>query len=166
MRENKNLTYLVHGAVIAALYVVLTLNFLPISYGPIQFRISEALCILPYFTPAAVPGLFAGCLLSNLMGGLPVMDVVCGSLATLIGALGSRHLRQHKWCVCIPPILSNAIIVPLVLRFAYGSQDLIPLMMLTVGIGEILAVGVLGNALLITLERYGSVIFGRQGAAS
>ena len=94
------------------------------------------------------------------------MDVVCGSLATLIGALGSRHLRQHKLCVCIPPILSNAIIVPWVLRFAYGSQDLIPLMMLTVGIGEILAVGVLGNALLITLERYGSVIFGRQGAAS
>ena len=137
MRENKNLTYLVHGAVIAAIYVVLTLNFLPISYGPIQFRDFRSPVHSAVFTPAAVPGLFAGCLLSNLMGGLPVMDVVCGSLATLIGALGSRHLRQHKWCVCIPPILSNAIIVPWVLRFAYGSQDLIPLMMLTVGIGEI-----------------------------
>ena len=155
------MTYLVHGAVIAAIYVVLTLNFMPISYGPIQFRISEALCVLPYFTPAAVPGLFAGCLLSNLTGGLPVMDVVCGSLATLIGALGSRYLRRHRWCVCIPPILANALIVPWVLRFAYGSQDLIPFMMLTVGIGEVLAVGVLGNALLVTLERYRTVIFGR-----
>ena len=89
------------------------------------------------------------------------MDVVCGSLATLIGALGSRYLRRHRWCVCIPPILANALIVPWVLRFAYGSQDLIPFMMLTVGIGEVLAVGVLGNALLVTLERYRTVIFGR-----
>ena len=79
----KNQLYLVQGAMIAAIYVALTLSLMPISYGPIQFRVSEALCILPFFTPAAVPGLFVGCLLSNLLGGLVPMDVICGSLATL-----------------------------------------------------------------------------------
>ena len=140
----KNQLYLVQGAMIAAIYVALTLSLMPISYGPIQFRVSEALCILPFFTPAAVPGLFVGCLLSNLLGGLVPMDVICGSLATLIGAIGSRYVRKHKWCVCIPPILANTIIVPWVLKYAYGAEDMIPFMMLTVGIGEILAIGVLG----------------------
>ena len=164
MREtNKRLYYLAHGAMIAAVYVALTAAFAPIAFGPVQFRVSEALCILPFFTPAAVPGLFVGCLLSNLLFSTP-LDVVFGSLATLIGAVGSWHLRRHKWCVCLPPILANAIIIPWVLRYAYGSEDLIPVAMVTVGIGEILAVGVLGNILLVTLERYKSLIFKRQTA--
>lgn len=156
--------FLTQGAMIAAIYVVLTLIFAPISFGPIQFRISEALCVLPYFTPAAVPGLFAGCLISNLAGEGVILDVVCGSLATLLGAIGSWYVRKHKWCVCLPPIVANMLIIPWVLRIAYDAEELIPFMMLTVGIGEVLAVGVLGNALLVTLERYKNIIFNRQTA--
>lgn len=157
--NRKNTNFLVHGALIAAVYVALTMMFAPVCFGPIQFRISEALCILPYFTPAAIPGLFLGCLISNLLGTAVMMDVVFGSIATLIGAIGSYALRRHKYLVCVPPILANTIIIPWVLRFAYGVPDLIPFMMLTVGIGEILAIGILGNGLLTLLERYESIIF-------
>lgn len=164
MKQASNKTvYIVYAAAIAAIYVVLTMVFAPISFGPIQFRISEALCILPYFTPAAIPGLFAGCFLSNLLGTAAPLDVVFGSLATLIGAVGSYALRDKKRLVCLPPILSNTIIIPWVLRFAYGTDDLIPFAMITVGIGEILAIGVLGNMLLVLLERYKGLIF-RQPA--
>ena len=152
--NSKETGFLVQGALIAALYVALTMMFAPISFGPVQFRISEALCILPFFTPAAIPGLFLGCLISNLLGTAVIMDVICGSLATLIGAVGSYWLRQHKYLVCLPPILANTLIIPWVLRYAYGSTDLVPFMMLTVGIGEVLAIGVLGNGLLDLLERY------------
>ena len=93
--------------------------------------------------------------MSNLLCGSAVLDVAFGSIATLMGAIGSYGVRKRRWCVCIPPIVSNMIIIPWVLRYAYGSVDLIPVAMLTVGIGEILAVGVLGNALLVMLERYG-----------
>lgn len=157
--DNKAVYYMAYAAVIAAIYVVLTMVFAPISFGPVQFRISEALCILPFFTPAAVPGLFLGCLLSNLLYSAAALDVVFGSLATLIGAVGSYALRRNKWAVCVPPILANTVIIPWVLRYAYGSPDLIPVAMVTVGIGEILAIGVLGNLLLVTLERYKYVIF-------
>jgi len=157
--SNKTVYTIVYAAAIAAIYVVLTLVFAPISFWAVQFRISEALCILPYFTPAAIPGLFVGCFLSNLLGTAAPLDVVFGSLATLIGAVGSYALRDKKWLVCLPPILSNTIIIPWVLRFAYGTEDLIPFAMMTVGIGEILAIGVLGNMLLVLLERYRGVIF-------
>lgn len=93
------------------------------------------------------------------MGTTILPDVVFGSLATLIGAIGSYVLRKNKWLVCIPPIVANALIIPFVLRYAYGSPDLIPFMMLTVGIGEVLAVGVLGNLLLTALEKYSGRIF-------
>ena len=165
MRQtNKTMYFLVYGAMIAAIYVALTVVFAPISFGPVQFRIAEALCVLPFFTPAAVPGLFVGCLLSNLLCGAMPLDVVFGSLATLMGAAGSWYLRRHKWCVCIPPILANTIIIPWVLRFAYGSTDLIPVAMVTVGIGEILAIGVLGNALMVTLDRYKNLVFKQKAA--
>lgn len=167
MRQNNRKLYgLAQGAMIAAIYVALTMVFAPISFGPIQFRISEALCILPFFTPAAVPGLFIGCLLSNLFFGSAMLDVVFGSLATLIGALGSWKLRRHKWLVCLPPIMANTLIIPWVLRYAYGAPDLIVYMIGTVGIGEILAVGVLGNALLVTLDRYKGIIFRHKAQAA
>lgn len=153
------------AAMIAAIYTALTVAFAPVAYGPVQFRISEALCILPFFTPAAIPGLFLGCAVSNGMGvalGTAVLpDVVFGSLATLIGAVGSYAVRRNKWMVCIPPIVANTLIIPWVLRYAYGAPELIPFMMLTVGIGEILAVGVLGNFLLNALERYQGLAFKR-----
>ena len=143
MKKKEASYFMTYAAAISAIYIVLTMVFAPISFGPIQFRISEALCILPFFTPAAIPGLFIGCFLSNLLCGAAVLDVVFGSIATLIGAAGSYALRRNRWMVCVPPILSNTIIIPWVLRYAYGSADLIPFAMLTVGVGEILAIGIL-----------------------
>ena len=148
------------GAAIAALYVALTMIVAPIAFGPVQFRISEALCVLPYFLPSAVPGVTIGCFLANLLCGAAPLDVVFGSLATLIGAVGSYYLgKKSKWLVCVPPILANTIIIPWVLRYAYDSTDLIPYAMVTVGIGEILAIGVLGNILLLALERSHRAVF-------
>lgn len=166
LQKSSGKTYfMVYAAAIAAIYTVLTMVFAPISFGPIQFRISEALCILPFFTPAAVPGLFIGCLLSNFLCGAAALDVIFGSLATLIGATGSWLLRNHKWAVCIPPIMANTIIIPWVLRFAYGSEDMIYYAMITVGIGEILAIGVLGNLLMGILSKSRQFLFGKRGLA-
>ena len=111
--KNKKAYFITQAAVIAALYVVLTLfiNAFDLASGAIQVRISEALTILPYFTPAAVPGLFIGCLLSNFMTGAAIWDIIFGSLATLIGAIGTYLLRKWKWCAPLPPILSNTIII-------------------------------------------------------
>ncbi len=153
---------MVQGAVIAALYTALTLPFAPIAYGPVQFRISEALTVLPYFTPAAVPGVTLGCLLSNILMGSPLPDIVFGTIATFIGAVLSCRLRRHKYLVCLPPILSNALIIPWVLKFAYNVPDLVPVMMFTVGLGEVLAVGILGNILLLALEKCRYLLFQRQ----
>lgn len=164
-QSNSPLYQIVFGAAIAGIYIVLTMLFLPISFGPVQFRISEALCILPFFTPAAVPGLFIGCLLSNFLGGAAMLDVIFGSLATLIGAVGSRMLRRNRFMVSLPPILSNTMIIPWVLRYAYGSEDMIWFAMITVGIGEVLAIGVVGQLLLSALSRYRTVIFGRRAEA-
>ena len=132
MKSNKNPTlFLAQSGIIAALYVALTLLFAPISFGPLQLRVAEALTILPLFTPAAIPGLFIGCLLANLLGGAIVWDVVFGSLATLIGAIFGYMLRKNRWLVPIPAILSNAIIVPLVLYYGYGfTDDALPLLAL------------------------------------
>ncbi len=101
--RNKKVLHLVQGAAIAAIYVVLVVVFNYWSFGPIQFRIAEALTILPFFTPAAIPGLFVGCLLANLLGGAIPADIIFGSIATLIGALGSYALRKHKWLIPLPP---------------------------------------------------------------
>ncbi len=159
--KNKKAYFITQAAVIAALYVVLTLfiNAFDLASGAIQVRISEALTILPYFTPAAVPGLFIGCLLSNFMTSAAIWDIIFGSLATLIGAIGTYLLRKWKWCAPLPPILSNTIIIPFVLTYAYGIPGGIPFFMLTVGAGEVLSCGVLGMILLFALQRYRNIIF-------
>ena len=159
--KDKKAYFITQAAVIAALYVVLTLfiNAFDLASGAIQVRISEALTILPYFTPAAVPGLFIGCLLSNFMTGAAIWDIIFGSLATLIGAIGTYLLRKWKWCAPLPPILSNTIIIPFVLTYAYGIPGGIPFFMLTVGAGEVLSCGVLGMILLFALQRYRNIIF-------
>ena len=159
--KNKKAYFITQAAVIAALYVVLTLfiNAFDLASGAIQVRISEALTILPYFTPAAVPGLFIGCLLSNFMTGAAIWDIIFGSLATLIGAIGTYLLRKWKWCAPLPPILSNTIIIPFVLTYAYGIPGGIPFFMLTVGAGEVLSCGVLGMILLFALQRYRNITF-------
>lgn len=139
------------GAVIAALYVVLTLlsNLFGLAGGssPIQFRLSEMLCILPCFTAAAIPGLAIGCLLANLLTGAALFDVLFGAAATLLGALGTYFLRRHRVLATLPPIVSNTLIVPFLLKYVYGFDGAVPFFMLTVGIGEILTCG-LGALLL------------------
>ena len=156
------------GGIIAALYVVLTLiaNAFGLANYAIQVRFSEALTILPYFTPVAVPGLFVGCIISNILTGALPLDVVFGSLATLIGAALTRVLAvkfpEKKWLAPIPPIVSNMIIVPLVLAYVYQFEGSIPYFMLTVGIGEIISCGILGMILLKTLEKYRDQIFGSE----
>lgn len=155
----KNALFLTQAALIAAIYVVLCLVFAPISYGDIQVRIAEALVVLPCFTPAAIPGLFVGCFLSNMLGGSILADMVFGSLATLLGAIGTYYLRHYRILALIPPIISNVIIIPYVLCYGYGINLPIPFMMLTVGIGEVLAVGVLGNLLMKVLTKYKGTIF-------
>lgn len=162
-KESKKVLLLVQAAMIAALYVVLTFiaNALGLANQAIQVRFSEALTILPYFTPAAIPGLFIGCLLSNILTGCAVPDIIFGSLATLIAAILTRKLRKNKWTAPIPPIVSNAVIVPFVLLYAYGVGPLW-LSFITVTIGEIISCGILGMLLLFALQKYAGRIFTEQ----
>lgn len=158
--KNRNLSFKTHAAMIAAVYVVLTFIFAPFSFGEVQIRISEALTILPIFTPAAVPGLFVGCLLANILGGAILPDIIFGSIATLIGAFFTWKLRETKPILAtLPPIISNIVIVPLVLRYGYGVTLPIPFMMLTVGIGEVISCSVLGMILYGALKKYHHSVF-------
>ncbi len=154
---NKKILFITQSAMIAAVYIVLTyfISAFNLASGSIQIRISEALTVLPYFTPAAVPGLFIGCFLSNI-------------LATLIGAVGTYLLRNHKFALTLPPVISNMLIVPFVLKYAYGvppvifkDMDLtIPFLMATVGIGEVISCCILGTLLVRSLGRYRDQLFG------
>ncbi len=157
--KSKKLVFICQAAVIAALYVVLTYVFSAFASGVIQVRVSEALTILPAFTPAAIPVLVIGCLLSNTLTGCVLLDIIFGSVATLIGALGSYALRRHTWLVPIPPIVSNMIIVPFVLRFAYGATDAFPFMIATVGAGEIISCYLLGMILYGALKKMNHTLF-------
>ena len=148
----------VFGGVIAAMYVVLTIlaAALGLASGAIQIRLSEALTILPVFTASAVPGLAVGCLLANLITGCAAWDVVFGTLATLLGAIGTRLLKNKPLLAWIPPVVANAAIVPIVLMKVYGVEEVAVfgstfaanslwiMLVVTVGIGEIIACGLLG----------------------
>ncbi len=145
-RNNKSTAlFLAQGAIIAAMYVALTIIFAPISFGAVQVRIAEVLTILPLFTPAAIPGLFIGCIIANGIGGGIILDVVFGSLATLIGAVLGYLLRFNRWLVPIPAIVSNSVIVPFVLKYGYGIDIPIWLMMIYIAIGEIVGCYILGE---------------------
>lgn len=159
--RNKKVLFVVQAALIAAIYVVLTYaaNAFHLASGAVQVRISEALTVLPFFTPAAIPGLAIGCLLSNLLTGCLPMDILFGSLATLLGAAGSYLLRRWKWLVPLPPVLANILIMPFVLSYVYGAEGSIWFFMVTVGIGEILSCYVLGMVLLKALLPYRHVLF-------
>ena len=160
MKDNK-VRFMAQAAMIAAVYVALTVVFAPISFSEIQVRVAEALTILPVFTPAAIPGLFIGCLIGNIAGGALVPDIIFGSLATLIGAFGTWKLRRaHPFLAPVPSILANTVIVPFVLKYAYEVPLPVPFMMLTVGAGEILSCGVLGMLLYYALRSRREQIFG------
>ena len=193
--KNKKVLFLTQAAVIAALYVVLTelSNLFGLASSMIQVRFSEALTVLPFFTPAAVPGLFLGCIISNLLVNANIFDIIFGSLATLLGALGTMGFgkllcigrktpkenngttpkesnssegnpkkKKEKpillSLLTLPPILSNTLIIPFVLKYAYGLEPLW-LSFITVGLGEIISCGVFGIVLLFTLRKYGKRIF-------
>lgn len=160
MKKSKTI-FITQAAMIAALYVALTFvaNALGLANGAVQVRFSEALTILPFFTPAAIPGLTIGCLLSNYLTGCALLDIIFGSLATLIGAVLTYLLRRSKWLAPVPPIVANTFIVPFVLLEAYGIQPLW-LSFITVAAGEIISCGILGMMLLFTLNKYRTKIFG------
>ena len=138
------------SAVIAALYAALTLLLAPISYGNLQCRVSEAMTLLPMVLPPAIPGLFVGCLLANLLGGCTVWDIVFGSLATLIAAIGTYALRKKPLLAALCPVLSNGVIVGAVLSFVYKLP--LWLTMIEVAVGEVGAV-IIGFAMLAALKR-------------
>ena len=161
MKQHDTILKITQGAMIAALYVVLTwvANSLGLANGAIQVRFSEALCILPIFTPAAIPGLFVGCLLANILNGCVIWDIIFGSLATLIGAFGTYFLRKTKFVFTLPPVIANAVIVPFVLRYAYGVGDAHWYLVATVAAGEIISVCILGMILKLGLWKYRKYIF-------
>lgn len=167
--KDKKVLFLTQAAMIAALYVVLTFiaNAFGLANYAVQVRFSEALTILPYFTPAAIPGLVIGCFLSNILTGCALPDIIFGTLATLIGALGTYAFRKWKWMAPITPIIANTIIVPLVLIYGYGFliEGVSVLYCfgyyaLTVGAGEVISCGILGMLLLFALQKYRGKIFG------
>lgn len=160
MKQNQKVLFIVHAAVIAALYVVLTFlaNALGLANYAVQLRFSEALTILPFFTPAAIPGLTIGCLLANILTGCALPDIIFGTLATLIGAVLTRMLRRNRWLAPIPPIAANTLIVPFILLYAYGIQPLW-LSFLTVFAGEVISCGILGMLLLGLLSKYRKQLF-------
>ena len=142
------------AAIIAALYAALTLGFQAISYGAVQFRVSEAMTLLPVLFPEAVPGLAVGCLISNLFNpmGATIYDVVFGTLATLLAAVLTRRIKGSIWLRALPPVLCNAVIIGLVLTYAYGI-DMLWMNMLTVGLGQAVVCYVLGVPLIKLLEK-------------
>ncbi|MDO4332000.1 MAG: QueT transporter family protein [Eubacteriales bacterium] len=174
--KNKKVLYLTQAAMIAALYVVLTMiaNALGIASGNIQVRFSEALTVLPFFSPAAIPGLYIGCLIANVVTGAALPDIIFGPLATLIGAIGTWALGKAarrcgegkkaavcKWLSPLPPILANAVVVPPVLKYAYG---IVPVWfsVITVTAGEIISCGIFGLILLFALQKYKNQLFGLE----
>ena len=160
-QKRARLLYVTQAGLIAALYTVLTVfvGAFGLASGAVQLRISEALCVLPFFLPAAIPGLTVGCLISNLILGGIWQDVIFGTLATLIGAIGARLLRRWPWLVPLPTVLSNTVIVPLVLAYGYRFEDGLPYLMLTVGLGEVLSAYVCGLVLLYVIRPYAHKIF-------
>ena len=151
-RGSRETKFLTRAAMIATLYVVLSYlsTIFGLASGVIQFRLSEVLCILPVLMPEAIPGLFIGCLLANIVGGCIVWDVIFGSIATLIGAVGCYCLRRLpqklRWVCTLPNLISNCVIVPLVLIYAYGVSEGFFFLMLTVGLGEAVC-GVIGGSI-------------------
>ena len=150
------LKYIVMGAAIAAIYATLTLVLQPISFSVYQVRVSEALSILPYFTSSAVPGLFIGCLIANLLGGAVIWDVVFGSIATLIAAAIAYFMKKHnvsKFLIPLPSVIANTIIIGLLMRYVYNFDMSLLLCMLSIFVGQAIACYVVGIPLMLAIEK-------------
>lgn len=148
---NLSTRYIAQVGIIASLYAAVTIALAPISYGPIQVRISEALTVLPYLTPAAIPGLFVGCVVANIYGGLGIYDIVGGSLCTLLAAFLTYLLARTRKPILapLPPILVNALGVSLYLHFLFQLPYWVTVAYIAVG--EIGACFVLGYPLLLII---------------
>lgn len=158
MRKSANRQRLLRictAGIIAALYTVLTVlvGSFGLASGAVQLRVSEALCVLPFFTVAAIPGLTVGCLLSNLILAGLWQDILFGTLATLLGAIGAYWLRRWPYLVPLPTVVANTAIIPFVLAYAYRAEEGLGFLMLSVGIGELLSAYVLGILFLAALRR-------------
>jgi len=152
----QKIRFITEAAVIASVYAALTIILAPISYGMIQVRISEALTILPYFTPAAIPGLFVGCIIANIVGGNGLVDIIFGSLATLLAAFLSYKMPK-RYLVPVPPIIINAVVVGAVLSYLFELDLLVS--MGWVALGQTVACYGLGYPLLLQLEKHRHRIF-------
>lgn len=157
-RYHFNTKFLVQSAIIAAMYTVITLLLAPVSYGPIQVRVAEALTVLPFFTGAAVPGLFVGCLISNMMGGYGLLDIVLGSVATLVAALITYKIKR-KWLAPLPSVVVNGLVIGVMLSFLTHTP--MYLAILTVALGQLIACYGLGYPLLRVLEKHKDKFFSR-----
>ena len=160
--KNKNHTRrLCETALIAAIYVILTFvsAAFGLSSGAIQLRLSEALCVLAIFTPAAVPGVALGCFTANLLTGCALWDIVFGTLASLIGMLGCRAMKKFPYLAPAPYALANMIVIPFVVKLVYGAPDAHYFIFLTVGIGEIISVFAVGIPLYLVLKKHSNTIF-------
>ena len=160
-KNKKHIRLLCEAALIAAIYVILTYLCAAVgmSSGAIQLRLSEALCVLAVFTPAAVPGVALGCFMANLLTGCALWDIVFGSLASLVGMLGCRALKKHPYLAPVPYALANMIVIPFVVKLVYGAPEVLPLIFLTVGIGEIISVFGFGIPLYLVLKKHSNTIF-------
>ena len=152
----KEIRFITQGAVIAAIYAVLTLIFAFSSFAPSQVRISEALTILPAFTPAAIPGLFIGCLIANIIGSGNIFDIIFGSLATLLAAYLSYKMPR-RWLVPLPPVVVNAVVVGIVLNRLFDVP--LWLTMGQIGLGQLVACYGLGYLLMLRLDKYKNKLF-------
>ncbi|NLZ37851.1 MAG: QueT transporter family protein [Clostridiales bacterium] len=158
--SDKKIAYISKAGLIAALYAAITLIFAPISFGAVQFRISEVMTVLPFFFPEAIPGLFIGCIISNLLSSnIVVLDVIFGSLATLLAAICTYKIKV-KWLAPLPPIIFNAIIIGVVITVSSvgenGFAAAFIANMLSVGAGELVVAYGLGIPLMIAVERIGN----------
>lgn len=144
---------IVQAALIAAVYASFTLLIEPLAFGPIQFRISEALTVLPAVLPASIPGIFIGCILANFLGGFGVVDIVFGSLATLLAGFSTWLLRKRRWLFPLPPVIFNGLIVGAYVYLLYDKTYPLPLTMLFIAISEALICYGLGLPLLSLIRK-------------
>ena len=144
---------LTRAAIIAALYAALTLLLAPMSFGLVQVRVSEALTLLPILLPEAVPALAVGCLIANVLGGCTILDIVFGTLATLLAAVCTRLLRGRLLPAMLMPVLFNGVIVGTVVHAAYTPSVPLVLCMLSVAAGEAVSCLLIGPMLLRAVKR-------------
>lgn len=155
--KTRQTKFWIQAALIAAIYATLTIVLGSFGYGPIQFRIAEALTVLPALTPAGIPGLFVGCMVANILGPYGMLDMILGGGATLLAALLSYALRKRPMLVPLPPVLVNAVVIGSMLYYAYGVPMSLIACMATVGLGQLVSCYALGYPLLKILSRYENI---------